>query len=151
MRNITYKYNIGDIVELKPENSFDMEFCGSHIRVTSVRIVERRYYDCPCYRFEGFDGFWEENCILGLREGTKNDLYDEETEGQDNLPTKEKDASGNENRAIWHYSKVDPVFICSNCQCSALNDYRGRSTASKYCPHCGEYMTNHQQEDDDDV
>jgi len=43
----------------------------------------------------------------------------------------------------------DIVFVCSNCGYSALNDYRGRSTASKFCPHCGKYMTNHQQEDEE--
>jgi rubrerythrin len=36
----------------------------------------------------------------------------------------------------------DPMFICSCCGYSALNDYRGRSTDSLYCPHCGKYMTN---------
>lgn len=51
--------------------------------------------------------------------------------------------------AEWFFSLVDPVYICSICGYSALNDYRGRSTASKFCPHCGKYMTNHQMEDDD--
>ena len=51
--------------------------------------------------------------------------------------------------AEWIFSFVDPVYRCSNCGYSALNDYRGRSTASKFCPHCGKYMTNHQQPEDD--
>ena len=37
---------------------------------------------------------------------------------------------------------------CSNCEYSALNDYRGNPVASKFCPHCGKYMTNHTQPED---
>lgn len=52
-------------------------------------------------------------------------------------------------QAEWIFSLVDPIYRCSNCGYSALNDYRGRSTASKFCPHCGKYMTNHQQPEDE--
>ena len=48
-----------------------------------------------------------------------------------------------------HGNAEGPDYICSACCYSALNDYRGRSTASKFCPHCGKYMTNHQQPEDD--
>jgi rubrerythrin len=34
------------------------------------------------------------------------------------------------------------MFICSCCGYSALNDYQGRSTDSRYCPHCGKFMVN---------
>ena len=37
---------------------------------------------------------------------------------------------------------------CSSCKYSALNDYKGNPVASKFCPHCGKYMTNHQQPED---
>jgi hypothetical protein len=43
-----------------------------------------------------------------------------------------------------------PEYACSNCHYSALNDYRGNSVASKFCPHCGKYMTNHDQPEDDE-
>ena len=36
----------------------------------------------------------------------------------------------------------DTYFVCSECSYSALNDYRGRSTDSKFCPHCGKRMIN---------
>jgi hypothetical protein len=49
--------------------------------------------------------------------------------------------------ASW-YQAMPEDLICSNCEYSALNDYRGNPVASKFCPHCGKYMTNHQQEDD---
>ena len=42
----------------------------------------------------------------------------------------------------------EPVYACSNCKCSALNDYRGNSVASKFCPHCGKRMTNSTIEED---
>jgi hypothetical protein len=41
-------------------------------------------------------------------------------------------------------------LLCSECGFSALNDYRGNPVASKFCPHCGKYMTNHQQPEDDE-
>ena len=52
-------------------------------------------------------------------------------------------------QAEWLFSLVDPVYRCSNCGYSALNDYRGNSTASKFCQHCGKYMTIHAQPEDD--
>ena len=51
--------------------------------------------------------------------------------------------------AEWLYDDKSDYFVCSYCYRAALNDYRGRSTASKFCPHCGKYMTNHEQEDDE--
>lgn len=42
-------------------------------------------------------------------------------------------------------------YHCSNCGFAALNDYRGRSTASKFCPHCGKYMINHTMPEEDDL
>jgi len=37
---------------------------------------------------------------------------------------------------------------CSNCKYSALNNYRRLPVKSKFCPHCGKYMTNHNQPED---
>ena len=42
----------------------------------------------------------------------------------------------------------DTYFVCSECSYSALNDYRGRSTDSKFCPHCGKRMINSTIEED---
>ena len=66
-----------------------------------------------------------------------------------------KAARNNDTHARWASLVYDgatglPLFVCSNCAYSALNDFRGRSTASKFCPHCGKYMTNHQQPEDDE-
>ena len=57
----------------------------------------------------------------------------------------------NYNEAEWQIVEDEPDvdgYICSNCGYSALNDYRGQSTASKFCPHCGRYMINHTQPED---
>jgi DNA-directed RNA polymerase subunit RPC12/RpoP len=43
------------------------------------------------------------------------------------------------------------VYACSSCHSSALNDYRGRSVDSRFCPHCGKRMINSTIEEDDDV
>lgn len=37
---------------------------------------------------------------------------------------------------------MDVVYTCSNCDFSALNDWRGRSTDSRFCPRCGKFMIN---------
>ena len=51
--------------------------------------------------------------------------------------------------AEWLYSEVDPVYTCSNCGYCALNDYRGRSTDSRFCPNCGKRMINSTMPEDD--
>jgi hypothetical protein len=43
-----------------------------------------------------------------------------------------------------------PLYVCSKCVYSALNDYRGNSVASRFCPHCGKYMINHTMPEDDE-
>lgn len=43
-----------------------------------------------------------------------------------------------------------PLYVCSNCAYSALNDYRGNSAASRYCPNCGKFMINHTMPEDED-
>jgi hypothetical protein len=58
--------------------------------------------------------------------------------------------------AEWfpHYDEdcgiVHVSYTCSYCGYSALNDYRKSSVASKFCPHCGKYMTNHTQPEDEE-
>ena len=41
-----------------------------------------------------------------------------------------------------HDTVLGVVYICSECKYSALNDYRGNSVDSKFCPHCGKRMIN---------
>lgn len=41
-------------------------------------------------------------------------------------------------------------FACSSCFASALNDYRDRSTDSKFCPNCGKRMINSTMPEDDE-
>ena len=40
----------------------------------------------------------------------------------------------------WLYSEENECLICSNCEMSALNNYRGNSAHSDYCPNCGADM-----------
>lgn len=52
--------------------------------------------------------------------------------------------------AEWfpHQEEDGIVYECNNCRWCALNDWRGRSTASRFCPRCGKYMINHEMEDE---
>lgn len=40
----------------------------------------------------------------------------------------------------WVWDEETDCWVCSNCEASALNNYRGNSTDSNYCPNCGAIM-----------
>ena len=40
----------------------------------------------------------------------------------------------------WIWDDEEECWICSNCEMSALNNYRGNSADSDYCPTCGAKM-----------
>ena len=42
--------------------------------------------------------------------------------------------------AWWKFDSAHECYECSNCGMSALNNYRGISVNSDYCPHCGSLM-----------
>ena len=51
--------------------------------------------------------------------------------------------------AEWSTDYVDDDHpYCTSCKYSALNNYRGLPVKVKFCPHCGKYMTNHDQPED---
>ena len=50
--------------------------------------------------------------------------------------------------ASWYQAMPDDV-ICSNCEYSALNDYRGNPVLSRFCPNCGKLMINSNMPEDD--
>lgn len=52
--------------------------------------------------------------------------------------------------AMWfpHQEEDEILYECSNCRWMALNDYRGRSTDSKFCPNCGKRMINSMMPED---
>lgn len=39
--------------------------------------------------------------------------------------------------AEWEWSEENECWVCPKCCLSALNDYKGNSTESEFCPHCG--------------
>lgn len=49
---------------------------------------------------------------------------------------------------IPHQEEDRIEYECSSCRWMALNDYRGRSTDSCFCPHCGKLMINSTIEED---
>lgn len=40
----------------------------------------------------------------------------------------------------WKYNEDCDCFVCSACGNSALNNYRGLSVNSNFCPNCGSKM-----------
>lgn len=65
MRNITYKYNVGDVVELKPKYHYWTNVMGTPVLISAAEIVERRDYNGPAYALGGCTGFYKENCFVG--------------------------------------------------------------------------------------
>ncbi len=64
MRNITYKYNVGDVVKFK--NKFHSPTCGlKGLEGTTGVVEERRDYNGPCYKLAGMDSFCKESCFEG--------------------------------------------------------------------------------------
>lgn len=70
MRNITYKYEVGDTVMFKPKHYFEADVMGTKVLVTAAEVVERRDYNGPCYALGGCQGFWKEDCFVGRYEDT---------------------------------------------------------------------------------
>ena len=65
MRNITYKYNIGDIVKFK-EKFPPSAACGLAEKASSTaKVVERKDYGGPAYRLEGHGEWFKEGCFAG--------------------------------------------------------------------------------------
>ena len=94
------------------------------------------------YRVAGFTGWWaEENLVLVSRGSKNSSSRDEAGDPNKDMPPEPK-RDTDENTAVWIWHEADEYFECSKCRKSALNDYRGRSTDSLYCPHCGKYMAN---------
>lgn len=68
MRQITFKYEVGDVVKFK-DKFHPSASCGLKALVgCTAKVIERRDYDGPCYRLEGLDGFFTENCFASLKE-----------------------------------------------------------------------------------
>ena len=51
--------------------------------------------------------------------------------------------------SVWVLLEDDECWVCSHCGHSALNDWLGVSTPSKFCPHCGQPMVLEETEDED--
>jgi hypothetical protein len=52
-------------------------------------------------------------------------------------------------RGEWEYDAENECFICPKCKSSALNNYRGLSVNSDFCPHCGADMRKEQNNEAD--
>jgi hypothetical protein len=55
-----------------------------------------------------------------------------------NSPTIDPESLRPKGRWIWN--EEYECWACSNCELSTLNNYRGNSTDSNYCPTCGADM-----------
>jgi Zn finger protein HypA/HybF involved in hydrogenase expression len=49
-------------------------------------------------------------------------------------------------RGEWIYDAENECFICPKCKSSALNNYRGLSVNSDFCPNCGADMRGERNE-----
>lgn len=68
MRQITYKYNIGDVIRFKEKFNKTTTSCLKKFASRAAKVTERRDYNGPCYRLEGIEGFFTERCFTGIVE-----------------------------------------------------------------------------------
>jgi rubrerythrin len=121
-----FKYKVGDTITFKMK--FHSPSCGLEgLEGTSHKVVETRDYGGACYRLEGKDSWFRQTCFAGK---TENLGWDKKTE------------------AAWNKLKCreltgeDTMYICSCCGHSATYTVDGKSADTRFCPHCGKYMTN---------
>ena len=83
MKNITYKYNLGDVVKFK--DKFHSPTCGlKGLEGTTGVVEERRDYNGPCYKLAGMNSFCKESCFEGPAL-SKNFTCRDEAVGADTL------------------------------------------------------------------
>ena len=66
MKPSVHKYQVGDVVSLKPKCILKVRLPGSKkdLPVKTVIIAECRYHQGkPVYKFEGFPSYYYERCI----------------------------------------------------------------------------------------
>jgi len=84
MRNITYKYNLGDVVRFKSK-FHESASCGlAELAGTQGVVEERRDYNGPCYKLAGMNQFFTEKCFDGSV-ASKFFTQRDETTGADTL------------------------------------------------------------------
>ena len=148
-----FKFEKGDHVSFVYGSVFSPNAYGAYQAVVNGgKVIARKGCGSsggPEYRVAGFSGWWAEENLVLVSRGSKNSPSRDEAGG----PTKDQpvepkcdteDSGKAREEAEWipHQEEDRIVYECSSCRWMALNDYRGRSTDSLYCPHCGKYMTN---------
>lgn len=148
-----FKFEKGDHVSFVYGSVFSPNPDGAYQAVVNGgKIIARKGCGSsggPEYRVAGFSGWWAEENLVLVSRGSKNSPSREEAGGPDKdkpeEPKRDTEDSGKvRGEAEWipHQEEDRIEYECSSCRWMALNDYRGRSTDSLYCPHCGKYMTN---------
>ena len=68
MRQITYKYKVGDTVKFK-DKFHPTASCGlAELAGTTAKVTAQEYWAKPCYRLEGFSQLFTEKCFAGIKE-----------------------------------------------------------------------------------
>jgi predicted RNA-binding Zn-ribbon protein involved in translation (DUF1610 family) len=151
-----YKYNVGNYVKFK--SKFTNPTCGLVWRagtVAKITGLAKAYNNKPHYYVNGVeDEVFPESVFAGL--ATESEFLTQSPEyievdtsesPETKCDTGDSRESGNKTMWIVYQEEDGIAYECNNCYWCALNDYRGRSTASRFCPRCGKYMINHEMED----
>ena len=68
VRQITYKYNVGDTIKFK-DKFYPYASCGLKERAgTTAVVTERLDYCGATYRLKGITGLFKESCFAGIKE-----------------------------------------------------------------------------------
>ena len=148
-----FKFDRGDHVSFVFGSVFSPNAYGAYQAVVNGgKIISRKSCGSsggPEYRVSGFSGWWPEEYLVLVSKGSKNSPSRDEAGGpakdqpvEPKCNTEDSGKAREEAEWIPHQEEDRIEYECSSCRWMALNDYRGRSTDSLYCPHCGKYMTN---------
>ena len=146
---IVHKYKVGDKVRFKSKfPSPTTGLVGREGTVAEITGIGLNYNNKPHYYIDNITGgVFAESCFAGLATEPIFPSCDREAEGPDTLQADMPNHDTGENKAVWTWSETFECFVCSNCERSALNNFMGRSTDSRFCPNCGRLMTNSTVED----
>lgn len=157
--NIVYKYKVGD--KIKFRTRFTNPTCGLAWRagtVVTITGIAPSYNNKPHYYVNDVeDEVFPESVFAGPAVASvdaplgsfdfRADTSKPSLLSCDTGDSGESKPEPPHDEAEWSWVTEDDLY-CSSCGYAALNDYRGNPAASKFCPHCGRYMTNHQQPED---
>lgn len=112
------------------------------VRLIDAPVGLLMYKKCMLMKTEYgsyYDGVFSPDCYI-VESGEVFVGGTDNAEYRNNLIVTPIDPASLRPHGEWIWDEENECWVCSNCESSALNNYRGNSTDSNYCPNCGAVM-----------